>query len=97
MNASEFDGLKADIKIRGLRVPIIIFEDTILDGRNRYLACKALGVTPMLVDYEGDDPLNDVIAWNLTRRHLNESQRAMVAANLATLKRGGVRARKLSM
>ena len=92
MNASEFDGLKADIKIRGLRVPIIIFEDTILDGRNRYLACKALGVTPMLVDYEGDDPLNDVIAWNLTRRHLNESQRAMVAANLATLKKGGVRA-----
>ena len=41
--------------------------------------------TPPLVEYEGDDPLAAVTAANLNRRHLNESQRAMIAARLAVL------------
>lgn len=63
----------------------------ILDGRNRYRAALEAGVKPVFVNYDGDDPLGFVIRHNLKRRHLNESQRAVVAARLANMTRGGVR------
>src|SRR4029077_1311698 len=85
---AEFDELVADVKTNGLHEPIVVFEEKILDGRNRYRACQAAGVEPTYTTYQGDDPLALVISLNLKRRHLNESQRAMVAARLATLRDG---------
>jgi ParB-like chromosome segregation protein Spo0J len=85
---ADFDDLVADIRANGQIEPIILFEDKILDGRNRYLACIAAGVEPKVAPFSKDDPLAFVISANLRRRHLDESQRAMVAAKLATLQRG---------
>jgi hypothetical protein len=34
---------------------------------------------------EGDDPLTFVVSMNLRRRHLDESQRAIIAATLANM------------
>jgi N6-adenosine-specific RNA methylase IME4 len=86
--AAEFYQLVDDIKVNGLQESIVLHDGMILDGRNRYLASLAAGVEPTFAPFRGDDPVAFVISANLRRRHLDESQRAMVAAKLATLKIG---------
>jgi ParB-like chromosome segregation protein Spo0J len=83
-----FNGLVEDIKARGQQEPIMTYEAKILDGRNRYDACLEAKVEPKCRDYLGTDPVGYVLSANLHRRHLNESQRAMVAAKLTTLELG---------
>ncbi len=99
LEGEEFERLVADIKANGLREPLwrTWVDDglgngtrkaLLLDGRNRLRACAAARVTPDWRDYEGDDPVGFVVSLNLHRRHLNESQRAMVAAKVSNLSPG---------
>lgn len=80
--------LAEDIKEKGQSDPVITLDGMILDGRNRYKACEINGITPRCEEYSGDDPLGFVVSHNLHRRHLSESQRALVAAKWARLKHG---------
>ncbi len=65
-----------------------------MDGVNRWRACRALGITPKTVEYRGDNALGYVVSANLAGRHLDESQRAMIAAKIAILKHGGDRTKQ---
>jgi N6-adenosine-specific RNA methylase IME4 len=78
MNSKEFNELKRDIKENGLLDPIILYDGKILDGRNRYNACKEVGIEVKTKDYDGDNPLQYVMSTNLKRRHLTDSQKAIV-------------------
>jgi ParB-like chromosome segregation protein Spo0J len=80
--------LAQDIREHGLLDKIVTFEDKILDGRGRYRACRMAGVEPEFEIFSGDDPLAYVASRNLHRRHLTDSQRAMVAAKIANFKVG---------
>jgi phage N-6-adenine-methyltransferase len=82
MGEAELAELSADIEASGQRELIWLHRDgSIIDGRNRWLACRRLGIPCKAQVHEGDDAalVAFVLSLNLRRRHLNESQRAMVA------------------
>jgi ParB-like chromosome segregation protein Spo0J len=86
MTKAELQALADDIQLRGLLQSIVLYEGKILDGRNRYKACKIAGVKPSFVQWDGDgDPLAWVISTNLVRRHLTASQRAILALDVLPL------------
>jgi ParB-like chromosome segregation protein Spo0J len=80
----ELQDLTDDIRAHGLINPIVLFEEMILDGRNRAAACERAGVAPRYVQFEGgrEDALILVISHNLKRRHLTKQAiaEALVAA-----------------
>ena len=85
MEGAAFEALVADIKAHGLHNPICLYETKILDGRNRERACEEAGVEPFYDSYDGDDPLGFVVSQNVARRHLDDSQRAMIAARVENM------------
>lgn len=89
MSDEEYRTLVRDIGENGQRVPIYLWQNKIVDGRNRYKACCELGIAPLVEQWDGEGSLiSFVVSLNLNRRHLDTSQRAMVAARLANLGEG---------
>lgn len=85
MEGEDFDALVHDIKTHGQRELIVVLEGKILDGRNRYLACKKLGISPRIRTFQCIDgsPLDYVWSQNVARRHLSASQRSLAMAKKA--------------
>jgi hypothetical protein len=88
IEGAAFEALVADIKANGQRDAIVRYQGKILDGRNLHRACVKAGVTPRIDEYDGDDPLRYIISKKFRRQHLDQSQRGMVGARIATLSRG---------
>jgi N6-adenosine-specific RNA methylase IME4 len=92
MTGQDYYDLRNDIKENGLLEPIILHDGKILDGRNRYTACLDLGIEPAFEEFKnGQSPISYVISKNLHRRHLNETQRGMIAGKIETMEHGGNR------
>ena len=76
MNDEEFSALKADITQHGIHQPIAVWQGSVIDGRNRYLAALEMGIEPPFRYLEDDiDPLDFVVSANMSRRNLDKSQR----------------------
>ena len=61
----------------------MIYGGKILDGRNRYEACKRAKVEPRVVQFTKEHPKEYVASANLLRRHLSTGDRAKIAALLS--------------
>jgi hypothetical protein len=90
LDADELGKLAEDIKQNGLLEAIVLYEGMILDGRNRYEACRSVGVKPRFTELPElipgtASPVQYVVSANLHRRHLTTSQRAAIGAEMIPL------------
>jgi hypothetical protein len=83
MEDERFAEFVEDIKEHGLLESIVVTPNgAVLDGRHRLLACRATNTEPRFTTHEGN-PWEYVISVNLHRRHLTDTQRAVVAGKMA--------------
>jgi len=82
MTGKDFDDLVEDIRRHGLHEPITVYEDKVLEGRNRELARIEAGAERHYRQFQGDDPVAYVISANIRRRHLNTEEKRKLIAKL---------------
>jgi site-specific DNA-adenine methylase len=81
MSAEEFAILKEEIATNGYDAerPIVLYQNQIIDGANRYAVCTELGVEPAYKHFQGDD--TDAAMYVLStnkRRNLEKGQLAAI-------------------
>lgn len=81
LDADAFASLVADIRVNGLREPIVIHQGMILDGGNRYRACLEAGIEPSFTEFRSGSLVAFVLSANLHRRHLSPGQQAAIVAS----------------
>jgi hypothetical protein len=77
-----FSELVEDIKNHGQQEPIWLYQGLILDGRNRYRACKRLKIKVKYKEYKGSKPEEFVASLNEFRRQLSFNERLSLANKL---------------
>jgi ParB-like nuclease domain len=88
IEGKDLDALADDIRANGLLEPITVKDKSVLDGRNRYLACQKAGYAFKESDFRElgveVDPLVFVISKNIQRRHLTPAQKREIIALLVS-------------
>jgi len=84
MEDAEFEELVADIKTNKLQESIWVYQNRILDGRNRYRACLKLSIEPRLIQFLGDEKAARAFVYskNICRRHLTAEDKRKAIAEL---------------
>jgi|GEM_PF-3191584 hypothetical protein len=91
MMDDEFQTLKADIKEHGLLELVVVYDDSILDGRHRYNICEELEIKPSYIQFESlgyNGSALDFVISKHQRRNLTLDQKAILADKVANLKDG---------
>ena len=82
MSAEEFDRLKADLKANGFdhNYPIMLYDNAVLDGWNRYRACEELKITPFYDHFAGtDEEALALVMRSNKRRNLSDERLTALA------------------
>jgi ParB-like chromosome segregation protein Spo0J len=82
LDDDKLEELAEDIRQQGQLQPIWTFDGMILDGRNRFEACRRAEIKPIIMEYRGDEPTAFAVSLNDRRRHMGKSALAAVAAEL---------------
>lgn len=69
-----YRALIEDIRVNGVKVPIVVSAGQIIDGKHRYRACKELGIECPTIEWNGADVWADARSLNLIRRHMAKDQ-----------------------
>lgn len=88
ISEDELAELGRDIALHGQLEPIVLYQGKILDGVNRYKACRLMDREPWTIEFNPErlkrTPEEYVIAANVRRRHLDPGQRAAIAEEWAS-------------
>jgi ParB-like chromosome segregation protein Spo0J len=84
MAADDYQSLKSHIAEHGLQTMILTFNNEIIDGRHRAKICQELDIPVDCEEWDGEEEhlLDYVLGENLMRRHLTQSQKGMIGAEL---------------
>lgn len=90
MSKAELKELSDDIVDSGQRLPVMLWRNQVIDGRNRLTACELAGVEPLTKDCTKEfateeDVIQFVVSMNLKRRNLSSSERATIGVKMLPL------------
>jgi len=87
ISEEELAQLGRDLALHGQLEPIVLYQGKILDGVNRYRACRRMNREPWTIEFNQESvkrtPEEYAIAANVLRRHLTQAQRAAIAVEWA--------------
>ncbi len=97
LTPEEYSGLEQSIISEGCRDAIILWNNIIIDGHNRYRICKEHNI-PFRTETKDFESRDDVILWmfrnQLSRRNLNDFQRIEIVRKYEQRVRAQAKARQ---
>jgi hypothetical protein len=83
LTESEYQALERSILVEGCRDALVLWEDVLVDGHNRYQICQQHGIPFKVTENTSFRSLDDVKLWmidnNLGRRSISDFQRGVLA------------------
>ncbi|STR27561.1 Uncharacterised protein [Janthinobacterium lividum] len=83
LTASEYAALERSLLAEGCRDALVLWNDVLIDGHNRYAICRQHGIEFKTIQNTSFSSLDDVMLWmidnHLARRSVSDFQRGVLA------------------